>query len=386
MNRKIEILLLIRSMHVGGTERQLIALANGLDKSKFDVQVAMMYAEGALLWELERIQNVKVIDLQKKSRWDLIKFFSRLMHCIRRNSFDIVYSFLPDVNLIACLAVIMSRKQQGLIWGIRASNMDLARYGWLPMVSYRLQRLFAGIPDIIVSNSETGLMPILRFNPLIRKSVVIPNGIDVQRFRPNIDARIEYRKRLDVADHEHLIGIVARIDPMKDYETFIEAMGILEREAKNLRFICIGSGPADYRAKLAKLATEKKIDGKIIWYGTCLDMPSMYNALDIACSASSHGEGFSNAIGEAMACGIPCVVTDVGDSKLIVGDAGEVVAPGEPEALAAGIKKILQRKTENKGILASRVRQRIVNNFSVDDLVSRTSTVFQNLCKISMDS
>ena len=79
-------------------------------------------------------------------------------------------------------------------------------------------------------------------------------------------------------------------------------------------------------------------------------------------------------------------MTDVGDSKLIVGDAGVVVAPGEPEALAAGIKKILQRKTENKGILASRVRQRIVNNFSVEDLVSRTSTVFQNLCKISMDS
>jgi glycosyltransferase involved in cell wall biosynthesis len=382
MGRKIAILFLIRSMHVGGTERQLVALVKSLDKNRFDVHIALLYGEGALLKELKDVQSVKVFDLLKKSRWDLVKFFSRLMRFIRRNSFDMVYSFLPDVNLIASLAVIIGRHRQRLIWGIRASNMDLPRYGWLPIISYKLQRLLAGIPDVIVSNSEMGLRPIIRHNPYVRKSVVIPNGIDVQRFRPNANARSEFRNRLNVADHEYLIGIVARIDPMKDYATFIRAIAILERQVKNLRFICIGSGPADYRATLAKMAIKKKIDGKIIWYGTCLEMPSMYNALDVVCSTSSYGEGFSNAIGEAMACGIPCVVTDVGDSKMIVGDTGVVVSPGEPVALAAGILKILQRKSENKGLLANQVRRRIVENFSVDQLVLRTSLIFQNLGKI----
>jgi glycosyltransferase involved in cell wall biosynthesis len=381
MSRKIAILFLIRSMHVGGTERQLVALAKGLDKHRFDVHIALLYGDGALLKELKDVQNIEVTDLEKKGRWDLVKFFWRLIRFIRHNSFDIVYSFLPDVNLIATLAVFFGRHRHRLIWGIRASNLDFHRHGRLPKISYRLQRLLAGIPDIIVSNSEAGLSSIVRLNPFVKKTVVIPNGIDLQRFRPNIDARIEYRKRLNVTDHERLIGIVARIDPMKDYETFIESVSILERKVKNLRFICIGGGPADYRARLAKFAAKKKIDEKIIWYGTCFEMPSMYNALDIVCSASSHGEGFSNAIGEAMACGIPCVVTDVGDSKMIVGDAGVVVAPGEPEALAAGIQKILQRKAENKDLLADQVRRRIVSNFSVDQLVSRTSTVFENVCK-----
>jgi glycosyltransferase involved in cell wall biosynthesis len=386
MNRKIEILFLIRSMHVGGTERQLVALAKGLDKTKFEVHVALLYGEGALLGELEDVPNVKVFDLLKKGRWDLVEFSSRLIRFIRQNSFDIVYSFLPDVNLIASFAVFFGCHRQRLIWGIRASNLDWHRHGRLPRISCRLQKLLAGIPDVIISNSETGLRPIVQFNPLVRKPVVIPNGIDTQRFRPNAEARIEYRNRLNVAIHEHLIGMVARIDPMKDYETFIQAIGIIAREGKNLRFICIGSGPADYRAKLARIAIEKKIDKKIIWYGACLEMPSMYNALDIVCSASSHGEGFSNAVGEAMACGIPCVVTDVGDSKYIVGDTGVVVSPGDPEALAAGILELLRRKAENPGAPGEQVRQRIVDHFSVDHLVARTSTVFQDLCGKSIRS
>jgi glycosyltransferase involved in cell wall biosynthesis len=369
-------------MHVGGTERQLVTLAKGLDKRKFDVQIALLYAEGDLLNELASIENIKIFNLLKKGRWDLIHFFRRLIAFIRQNSFDVVYSFLPDVNLIAVLASKASRCGLRLIWGIRASNMDLPRYGWLPVVSYRVQRLLAGFPDAVISNSLAGLQPIVRSNPFVKKAIVIPNGIDVRRFRPSSAAWEDIRRHLNVSDHEKLIGIVARIDPMKDHETFISSIRILESKAKNLRYICVGSGPRDSQARLVRMAIDKNIDKKIIWFGTCLDMPSMYNAMDVLCSASSHGEGFSNVIAEAMACGIPCVVTDVGDSRMIVGDTGVVVAPGEPEALAAGILEILNRKTQSAGLLGKQARRRIVEKFSVDHLVATTSAVIEELCGI----
>jgi len=170
-----------------------------------------------------------------------------------------------------------------------------------------------------------------------------------------------------------LIGIVARLDPMKDHHTFLRAAAILANSRADARFVCIGAGPERYTSDLKTLAGEFGLGDKVIWPGLILhDMPAAYNALDICCSSSSYGEGTSNAIAEAMACGVPCVVTDVGDSELIVGETGILVPPQNPEALSAGWVAMAERLSGDPE-LPYAVRERIESRFSLAALVRKTS-------------
>jgi glycosyltransferase involved in cell wall biosynthesis len=198
--------------------------------------------------------------------------------------------------------------------------------------------------------------------------VVIPNGIDTKRFCPDPEARQRIRAEWGVTESEKLIGLVGRLDPMKDHPTFLRAAALLMQEREDVHFVCVGDGPADYRRELHALGEELGLGQRLIWASARGDMPAVYNALDIATS-SSYGEGFPNVVGEAMACGVPCVVTHVGDSARIVGETGVVVPPKDPEALAVGWKSSLARDGSE---VALKARLRVEENFSVGRMVERT--------------
>ena len=135
----------------------------------------------------------------------------------------------------------------------------------------------------------------------------------------------------------------------------------------------MGTGPnKNYIQQMYQIALDLGISNRVIWTGARADMRAVHNALDVAVSASAFGEGFGNTIGEAMACGVPCVVTDVGDSAWIVGDTGVVVPPHNSEALAAGIKQLIELNPQEKTALKEKARRKIVECFSVDKLVSNT--------------
>ena len=168
-----------------------------------------------------------------------------------------------------------------------------------------------------------------------------------------------------------LIGLVARPDPVKDHPTFLRAAAMVAREHKDIHFVCIGDGPTEYRTKLEHLANDEGLNGKILWIGYCNDMPSVYCALDMLCSAST-GEAFSNVIGEAMATQVPCIVTDVGDSSFVVGDTGVVVPPSNAHALSMGLSYLLSERREGLRARGQAGRYRILTEFSVEKLVQRT--------------
>ena len=128
-----------------------------------------------------------------------------------------------------------------------------------------------------------------------------------------------------IAECEKLIGQVGRLDPMKDHSTFLKAAALLAHERKDVRFVCVGEGPTGYRDELYSLAKTLGLASRLIWAGSRRDMPAVYNAFDVAVSSSRWGEGLPNVIAEAMACGVPCVVTDVGDSAFVVDKLGVVV-------------------------------------------------------------
>jgi glycosyltransferase involved in cell wall biosynthesis len=178
---------------------------------------------------------------------------------------------------------------------------------------------------------------------------------------------------------ELVIGTVGRIDPMKDQLTFLRAGAIL-RETLPVRFACVGmgSGDAAYEKRIRQTAHSLGLEDAMLWVSVHNNLTAVYNALDVLCSSSSYGEGFPNVVGEAMACGVPCVVTDVGDSANIVGDGGFVVPPNQPPALAEALRRLL---LSGRAHARDAARQRIEKEFSVDILTTRTSLVLQRCVK-----
>ena len=371
------VLILTRRFEYGGAERQLVALANGLDKTRFSITIAPFYDDGPLLQDVERIQGVQVVHLHKKGRWDLLPFFWRLWRTVVRIKPHIMYGYMGVANQLALLAGRLVRAQ--VVWGVRASNMDLDRYDLLMKILYRFECWAARFPDLIISNSLSGKSYHSSHGFPEDKIVVIPNGIDTERFVPSPILREKLRAEWGLTEKEMVIGLVARLDPMKDHPTFLRAAALLIRERPDSRFVCVGDGVPSYRMKLHDLGAALGLTGYLKWVGFKDDMAAVYNALDIACSSSSFGEGFSNTVGEAMACGVPCVVTDVGDSKWIVGNTGAVVETNNATALCSAWSNILEAGPARRAELSQQSRARIVQHFSLERLIEDTTKVLQSL-------
>jgi glycosyltransferase involved in cell wall biosynthesis len=375
------VVLLIRSLGVGGAERQLVVLARALHARGVDVRVLTFYPAGPLRPELEAA-GVPVEDLGKGGRWDVLPFLWRLWRRLRALRPDVLYSWLPMANVLAAIVGPMAGVPR-IVWGVRASNLDADRYDWLHRVEQSLARRLARRADAIICNAEAGRYWHEALGYPRERMVVIENGIDTERFHFDARARARLRKEWGIADHEHLIGLVARIDPMKDHDTFLRAAALLAQRRPDVRFVCVGDGPESELARLQGLAHALGLDGRLLWLGRRADVAQVLSAMDIASSSSSYGEGFSNAIGEAMACSRICVVTDVGDSRRIVGETGFVVPPRDPEALARGWETALAFPPEQRTERERVARRRVEERFSVRRMVERTEQVLfgENECE-----
>ncbi|MDB6120228.1 MAG: glycosyl transferase group 1 [Verrucomicrobiaceae bacterium] len=362
----MKLALLIRDLGYAGAQRQLVAIAKGVDPRQIQATVFCFYG-GPLKEELEA-SGIRVVCLEKRHRWDMLGFLWRVIAALRQARPDVLYSFLAESNLLAALIVRFFLPNTRLVWGLRDSETDAALYGWLGRLVFALGRFLSRWPHLIIANSHSGARYYATQGYPSEKITVVPNGIDIARFKPNSEARATIRAELGIRDDEVLFGIVGRLSPMKDYATFLRAAATLD---KRCRFLCIGAGSSEYAQEMQALANELGLaGGRLIWSAPRSDMPQVFNALDALVSSSAFGEGFSNVAGEAMACGTPCIVTDVGDSAWLVGDAGFSVPPRQPEALAAAMRQFL---TLDPAALKSKARQRIEENFTVPTMVQRTT-------------
>jgi glycosyltransferase involved in cell wall biosynthesis len=377
------LLFLCRSLGVGGAERQLVELAKSLHGAGWPVSVLLFYPGGQFEADLERA-GIQVQSLRKRGRWDVFPFLWRLHKAVRRMRPDLIHGYLPVANLLA-LAVSTPACIPRVVWGVRASYVDFSQYDFLSALAFRLECRFSRWADLIITNSRAGRDYHVEHGFPARKMVVIPNGIDTDRFRPDEEARCRVRAEWGIQAGEMAIGLVGRLDPMKDYPNFLRAAALFDSKGSRVHFVCVGDGPEPYKAELRALQGELGLTECTIWTGAKSNMPAVYNALDVLCSASLWGEGFSNVIGEAMACGVPCVVTDVGDSAWIVGQTGEVVPPADPARLADGMKKVLERLAVGDLADASRraevIRGRVVSMFSLQKLLLATEQALRGLAE-----
>jgi len=370
----MKILFLARSLDVGGAERQLVVLTAGLRRKGHLVKVAIFYEGGPLELELNA-SDVPVIHLNKKGRWDILGFLVRLIRAIRQEAPDVIYGWMIIPNVILAFLKPFFPSVY-LVWGIRTSYLNMNLYAWPPRLAYRLEVWLSRWANLIICNSWAGMEYSLKHGLPGKKMLVIPNGIDVQYFKHNPEAGKAVREGWHVREDEKLIGLVARLDPLKDHPIFLRAAALLKKEHPNLRFVCIGDGPDPYKTDLMRLAESLDLGDCLTWAGERLEMPAVYNALDILVSSSA-GEGFPNSVGEAMACGIPCVVTDVGDAARIVGGTGVIISPKDQFALQNGVVSILECLETDRNFDAGRIRDRIVDNYNVELMVLKTIEVLE---------
>jgi glycosyltransferase involved in cell wall biosynthesis len=369
----IKVALIIRSLDRGGAERQAVTLAKVLDKKRFDTTILTFYPGGALERELDG-NGVRLISLGKRGRWDLPAFLGRLTYHLRRLRPDVIHSYLDIPNLLAvCARPFCGRP--AVIWGCRSSKADLDNYDWLRRSGSSLERKLAQFPDRIVVNSHAGLHHLLSQGFPAQKLVLIHNGFDTEQFHPDGEARNKVRREWGIANDKILVGLVARFDPIKDYETFLRAASLVNNTRPDVRFVCVGNGPEDYWKRLKQLSERLALAEKISWVGMRADMSDVYNAFDINVSSST-SEGFPNVVGEAMACGVPCVVTDAGDSALLVGDTGFVSPCQDPQALATNLISCIESDRKYLGLKA---RRRIEENWNVGRLAEETEKVILSL-------
>lgn len=373
----MRVALLIRALDRGGAERQLVMLAGGLVRRGHDVHVLSFYGGGKLTAELKDTgANFRAVT--KHGRWDMAGFFVRLVRELRRIEPEVVYSSMPAANIMGALIRPLTRKPD-VVWRLASSEMDLSEYHWFPALSYRVEAMLASIPELIVANSSAGRAAALGRGYPAEKVNVVVNGIQTGVFEPRRDSGHALKRAWGLDEGKWTVGQVARSDPKKGYEEFLAAAKILCEQRADVQFVCVGVDSGDYTLRLKDEAERKGIADRVIWRGIEDDMVPVYNAMDINTLASRFGEGFPNAVGEAMACGVPCVVTDVGDSAVIVGDCGGVVAPGSPEQLAQGWMRLLSRLETGREGLNDKARKRIVENFSVDRYIDETEKLLRGL-------
>ncbi|HXM15266.1 MAG TPA: glycosyltransferase [Candidatus Eremiobacteraceae bacterium] len=363
----MKILFLSRQLNIGGAERQLVTLANELAARGHEIVIASYYPGGALSQMLDP-KRIKLISYEKKSRWDLFTLFFKTLKVVRDEQPTVLHGWMHTQNVVATFAKALNPKVT-MVWAVRASNLE-EHLDWAEKLTIWLQARLSIFASRIAVNSMAGLEYAVKSGLPREKMLFVPNGIDTNTFYPNDEERRRVRAQWNMGDDVKIVGNISRFDPIKNHTMFLKAAAGVAAERSDVRFICVGHGKESYLQELKQLARTLGLEGKVHWIQAQSEVRAVYNALDVFCS-SSLTEGFPNVIGEAMACGRHCVVTNVGDSALVVGDTGVVVPSDDAKAMSAG----LLDRINTTETLNLRARQRILENFTVAHLADKSEYV-----------
>jgi glycosyltransferase involved in cell wall biosynthesis len=360
----MRLLLIIRSLDVGGAERQCRDLSLALRARGHEVVLCTLGAGGPLTDTLSA-GGVLHLGLGHAGPRNLLRTLVRLRRVYREFRPDVIYSWLPVSNLLAAWS-LPRRLRTRLVWAVRASSMDLPDYGRLARLVPAIERRFARRPALIIVNSEAGVAHHASIGFPRERMVCVENAIDIMRFRFSAEARQILRSRHSITDDRKVVVLVARVDPVKGHAFFIDAAARVAAERDDVDFWCIGDGDAGLRSRLQALAEARGICHRLRWLAQDADIAAYFSAADLAVSASLF-EGFSNTVAEALCCGVPVVGTEAGDTARIIGSCGAAVPPGDAPAMSRAILAQLNRVPPDREV----VRQSFLGRFDPGDLLAR---------------
>ena len=370
----VKILLHIRSLEIGGSERQVVYLARSMAQIGVEVHLVLTKSGGALEADLLNTANIHIHRIKAKGLGEKLKYLWQLRSIIKFGQFDAVYGFLPVPNLALLVALTVQNKPI-IAWGVRSSNLDLTQYNRRVKWTMKLEKWLSKLSNIVITNSKAALKEYQRAGYPISKLQHVPNAIDVDRFKPDTDAGIAIRNELEISTDVPVIGLFARIHPMKDHATFIKAAKILVDLIPDVKFICAGAtseGYSQLESDIKKRTLDLDLDKHILWLGSRNDPERLMAACDITTLTSDSGEGFPNAVAESAACGVLCVATDIGDTSNIVSDVIAIVPAKNPNCLANAWKSALELDPVDKDHITAKMRQTIIENFSCETIANLT--------------
>jgi glycosyltransferase involved in cell wall biosynthesis len=379
----IKVMHIITALGPGGAETMLCGIASGMDGTKFHNEVVSLTG---ILDLADRIQGlgVRVRTLHMNAAMPNPLLVVRLAQWMRKSKPDVIQTWMYHANLTGALA---ARLAGGLpvVWGIHHSTLvprvDKRR---TILINRACALLSRKLPARIVCCSEASLRIHKELAYAAEKLEVIPNGIDLQKLKPDPAARLSVREELGLSADTPLIGMAARFHPQKDHQNFARAASLLHRQIPGVHFLLCGLDVNRQNSKLTAWIEEAGIRDSCHLLGVRQDMARLFAAMDIATTASLCGEAFPIVIGEAMACEIPCVVTDVGDSALIVGNTGKVVAPGDATGLAQTWRELLEGGPEVRRGLGTAARRRVEQNFALPAIVNRYQALYERVVSQSL--
>lgn len=368
----------ITGLDTGGAEMMLYKLLTRIDRGLFPQRVISLTNVGPVGERIAAL-GIPVNALGMRKHITDVGAVARLIKEFKRSRPVIVQTWLYHADLVGGIAARLAGVGAKVVWNVRQSNLDREVNSRKTVILARLGGWLSNlIPDRIVCCARAVSDVHRKMGYAAGKLVVIPNGFDLERFAPDAAARSLIREELGVDDAIPLVGLIGRFDPQKDHHNFIQAAEGVAYAHPGARFVLAGQDVDWKNSALVNWVDAAGIRDRVYLLGRRDDIPSVLAALDVAVSAS-RGEGFANVIGEAMASGIPCVVTDVGDSAVVVGEAGRVVAPGDAERLAAAVIELLGWEPSRRAALGARARERVKNHYSLEASVDRYQALYAGL-------
>ena len=370
----IRVLHVITGLDTGGAETMLCKLLEAMPSLEFQHHVVSLRDEGTLGQRI-RAREIPVTSLRMPRGVPTVRAVLDLRRVARAWRPHVVQGWMYHGNLAALAA---AGADQPVVWNVRQSLPDMRLERPLTRQVIRLGARLSGLPRVILYNSEAGARDHARIGYRADRAKVIPNGFDADRFRPDPGARDRLLARLGLATDVRLIGMVARYHPLKDHGTLLRAAERIMSERTDVHLVLAGRGMEPSNPLLQPGAIARVLAGRMHAIGECPDVADLTAGLDIA-TLSSKAEGFPNVLGEAMACGVPCVATDVGDVAEVLGGVGLVVPRESPDALSRAWSAILDESGAERQARSLAARQRIEESFSMRAVSARYEELYRCL-------
>jgi glycosyltransferase involved in cell wall biosynthesis len=299
-----------------------------------------------------------------------------LLGLLRRHDPAVVQTWLYHSDVIGGIAARLATRA-AVVWNLRhgLAPGDGVRLGRVVRAGVRLSR---HVPDRILACAESVRADHAAIGYPAERMQVIPNGIDVDAHRPDDGARARIRGELGIPPDAPLIGRIGRFRDEKDYRLLVEAARRIHARRPDARFLFCGWDVDGENAVLGDWIRDAQLEGVVRLLGRREDVPDLLAALDVLCSSSAT-EGFPNTIAEAMACGVPCVATDVGDSAGIIGETGRIVPAADADALAGGALELLSLPLAEQRALGRAARRRIETRYSLPAMAARYAELYDEL-------
>jgi glycosyltransferase involved in cell wall biosynthesis len=370
----IRICHLITGLDIGGAERSLVNLVTTMDRNEFENEVVSLLKPGPMAQALVQA-GIPVASMEiRQHRPNPAALLSLIRH-LRAKRPAILQTWLYHADFFGTTAAFVARPEH-LLWNVRSSEIDQSG---IPRSTRYLARLLAMLsrrPDAIIVNSQDGQRYHHRIGYRPRQWISIPNGVDLERFRPRRDERSKLRNRLGLPIDAAVIGFVARDHPMKDVTTFLHAASLFRRDHANMKFVLCGDGFRSDNPSLSRLIRSLDLEAHVVLLGARPDIELIYPTFDALTLCSIYGEGFPNVLCEAMACDVPCVATDIGDSAEIIGNSGLIIPLRNPQALAQAWRRLLENPSR---VAPGGARSRVAAHYSLQRMCALYESLYRSI-------